>query len=552
MNDITNSAQYLRAQVTLPKLTGLDYYKTSKHRLAYEQLIGTIWRTLIQRLEDPIKITEGKLSRRVEVLGITRYYVNHRTQQVTCRTLEGQCMEDGWQFSFKPTSHVMVDPPFSCNKTIIGYFVKQWRNEVDELTQDYLTESKADCYTESLDSSEVRLDQITHAIFTAIRSSTYWKHLRHAIFNALALDPELVKLARLSRPTLKALNLSELHFNSVCKHRIKYRQIHQDVPHLLWAYTIATQQGILKKVSSNPIGDLKQVVLNKGCTQRGWRLLANSKQRDFDQVIDCSRGSWRYLIEYIQLHERLDRSRVISPRLASLFDNPNWHLPHQNKYIVYRDVELQPNVLNKFIDETLHRQSLGQSQQFAEEEVSIVWTWFAKTKIQFDANQLRQPWRWFAKKATEWFTEQVTFGKLSQLKWHCGLPEETYQGYRFKPLTNAWQVRVEAVKQRHCVDQYIQRCLEGSYRAFSVQNIKSKTKYTLGLRLYDEWEVDQITGFANRPVSQELEWLCQVIADGLNILEEGELKSINEQKRLNAESFLDPIEWDNSGFQLID
>lgn len=527
MNDITNSAQYLRAQVTLPKLTGIDYYKTSQHRLAYEQLIGTIWRAIIKQLEDPITITEGKTSRRVEVLGITRYYVNHRTQQVTCRTKEGQCMEDDWQFSFKPTSNVLVDPPFSCNKTIIGYFVHQWRNEVDQLSDSYLTETKAEYYIESQDSAEARLDQITHAIFTAIRSSTYWKHLRHAIFNALSLDPELVQLARLSRPTLKTRNLSELHFNSVCKHRQAYRQIYHDAPNLLWLYTIAIKGSILRKVSINPIGDLKQVVLNNGCTQRGWRLLANSKQRDFDQVIECRSGVWGYLIEYIQLHERLDRSRVISPRLASLFDNANWHLPSYSRLINYRGVELQPNVLNKFIDETLHRQSIGQSQQFAEEEVSLVWTWLAQTKIKFDANQLRQPWRWFAKKAMEWFTEQVTFDKLNQLKWNSSFLEEIYKGYRFTPLTNAWQVRIEAVKQRHCVDQYIQRCLEGSYRAFSVQNIKSKTKYTLGLRHYDEWEVDQITGFANRPVTQELQWLCQAIADGLNILEEGELKSIN-------------------------
>ena len=64
--------------------------------------------------------------------------------------------------------------------------------------------------------------------------------------------------------------------------------------------------------------------------------------------------------------------------------------------------------------------------------------------------------------------------------------------------------------------------------------------------------MDQITGFANRPVTQEFEWLCQAIADGFNILDEGVQETIKEQNRRDTESSLDPIEWDNSGFQLID
>ena len=123
------------------------------------------------------------------------------------------------------------------------------------------------------------------------------------------------------------------------------------------------------------------------------------------------------------------------------------------------------------------------------------------------------------------------------MSWQCGLTESDYSGYRFAPLTSAWQVRIEAVKQRHCVDQYIERCLEGTYRVFHLQNLKSKKVYTLGVRLYDEWEVDQITGFANRPVNDELRRLCQVIADGFNMVEEGALKAIKDQERLQAERF---------------
>ena len=253
MNNTQDRSQYLRAHITLPKLTGVDYFKTSKHRLAYEQLLGNIWRELISRLENPIEISESKTSRRIEVLGIVRYFVNHRTLQVTCRTKQGQFLEDGWHFSFKPAANVMVDPPFVCNKTVIGRFVELWIKDIDHLTDLYFAESETDLNIELIDCVETIKSQITHAIYTAIRASTYWKQLRQDVFKALSLDPEIVKYARLSRLTLKTRNLSELHFNHVCKHLASYRQIYRDSPNLLWLYSIAIQERILTKVSTNPM-----------------------------------------------------------------------------------------------------------------------------------------------------------------------------------------------------------------------------------------------------------------------------------------------------------
>lgn len=535
MNNTQTRSKYLRAHITLPKLTGVDYLKTSKHRLAFEQLLGTIWRELISRLENPIEISESKTSRRIEVLGIVRYFVNHHTQQVSCRTNQGKFLEDGWHFSFKPAANVMVDPPLVCNKTVIGRFVELWIIDIDHLADLYFAESKLNLNIELVDCVEAIKSQITHAIYTAIRASANWKQLRQDIFKALALEPEIVKYARLSRLTLKTRNLSEVHFNHVCKHLTAYRQIFSDSPNLLWLYSIAIQERILTNVSTNPILDLKQTLLSYGLKQRAWRILANSRQKNFDQVIN-SNNKWNYLIEYLQLHERLDRSQAISPKLATLFDNPIWNLPCYNQHVInYRGAEFQPAVLNKFIDENLRRQAVGESQHFAEGEASLVITWLAQTRTKFDANQLRQPWAWFANKAHHWFAEQIAFDQLNKLTWHCSLAEEVYSGYRFVPLTSAWQVRIEAVKQRHCVDQYIDRCIGGTYRVFRVKSLKSKATFTLGLRLYDEWEVDQVTGFANRPVTDELRWLCQVIADGFNLLEEGALKTIKDQERLQSE-----------------
>lgn len=541
MNNTQSRSKYLRANIIIPKLTGVDFFKTRQHRIAYEQLLGTIWRELISRLENPIKFSERKRSRRIDVLGIIRYYVNHHTYQVSCRTKQAQLIEDRWKFSFKPITSVMVEPPLVCNKEVIGLFVDLWVKKIEQLTDSYLADSEVDLNIELEDCVDTIKRHLTQAIFNAIKASTNWKQLRSDVFKALALEPEIVKYARLSRLTLKKRNLSDLHFNHVCKHLAVYRQIYNDAPNLLWLYSIAIEEGILTKVITNPILDLKKTLLSYGLQERSWRLLTHSRHHHFDEVI-TGYDKWKYLIEYLELHERLDRSQAISAKLATLFDNPIWHLrSSKDNLINYRGVEFQPAVFNKFINESLRRQGLGEKQLFAETEASVVIYWLEQTKIQFDANQLRQPWSWFANKANTWFAEKIAFDQLNKLTWDCSLAEEVYSGYRFIPLTSAWQVRVEAVRQRHCVDQYIERCLRGTYRVFRVISPNSKTTFTLGLRLYDEWEVDQLTGFANRPVAEEFRWLCQIIEDGFNLLEEGALKAIKEQERLNVESLKQQI-----------
>jgi hypothetical protein len=420
----------------------------------------------------------------------------------------------------------MVDPPLICNQKIIGHFVNLWIKDIDHLTDTYFAESQVDLKIELMDCVNAIKQQITHAIYTAIRASANWKKLRRDVFHALALNPEIIRYARLSRKTLKTLNLSEIHFNHIADSLETYRSIFNDAPHLLWLYNCAKREGVLSKAGNTPVAELKKALLSSGCTQRAWRIVANANQRDFDQVIKSDAYTWHYLVEYLQLHERLDRSKVISRKLACLFDHPNWGLHNDNKFINYRGAEFQPNVFNKFIDESSR---INNRAYFFANEATSVLTWLAQIKVKFDANQQRQPWAWFAKKASEWFAEQLAFDQLNSLTWECGLSELELSGYRFTALNSAWLVRAEAVQKHHCVDQYIDRCLAGTYRVFRVRHNTSKASYTLGLRLNEEWEVDQVRGFANRHVSDSLWKLCGAMADGLNIIYAEELKIRRER-----------------------
>ena len=73
------------------------------------------------------------------------------------------------------------------------------------------------------------------------------------------------------------------------------------------------------------------------------------------------------------------------------------------------------------------------------------------------------------------------------------------------PLTDAWQVRREAITRRHCADQMIDACVAGACRLFSVRNEHGKSVATIGIECVEgTWSVIGFRGFANQPVAYAL------------------------------------------------
>jgi hypothetical protein len=527
-----NTSPYLRAQIVIPKLSGIDHFKTKEHRLAFEQLLGEIWRDLIKRLQDPIKVNDYQKSRQVEVLGLLRYHVSLKNQKVICKINQGVFQEDGWHFSFNKTQYVMVDPPLICNKALIGEFVNLWNKEIDHLADLYAAECGIVLNFEAIDCVDVIKKEFIHSIHHAVHLSTNWKQLRHDVYKSLALDEELVHYSRLSRVPLKKQNLSEHHFNHVCRNRDAYRQIHHDAPNLLWLYKIARSEKVIKRVSDNPVLDLKNALLKDGASQRAWRILSKSKQKHFDEVIKANYNRWCYLLEYLQLHDCLDLTSAIPHNVYYLLNNPHWKIAKDNRYVTYRGAEVKPKLFKLMIEEFVKRQSVGEVKVLEETEVSKVLTWIAQNNLNFDANQQKQPWSWYVGKANDWFAEQLAFDELKSLSWDCNLKEADYLGFRFTPINNAWDLRVEAIKQRHCADVYIERCINGFSQMIRIQDLKNKSFYTLSLECSTEWQLDELKGFANRDAPEKLWEACQQVIENLNNIKKQTDQMVAETKEM--------------------
>ena len=130
-----------------------------------------------------------------------------------------------------------------------------------------------------------------------------------------------------------------------------------------------------------------------------------------------------------------------------------------------------------------------------------------------DKNQLKAGWKCLTKLAVHWKVESEAAETLCQLQWESCLPTIAVGPWTVLPLTDAWQLREEALRQHHCVDHYIEECLAGNRRFFSARNARGYRVATIGIAIdRHEWRSLGIRGVANTPVWASLEGLDDDIA----------------------------------------
>jgi hypothetical protein len=172
---------------------------------------------------------------------------------------------------------------------------------------------------------------------------------------------------------------------------------------------------------------------------------------------------------------------------------------------------------------------------FLVEEVSTVLTWLSETQLDPDKNQVSRGWDWLLAQAKKWQSEKKLKSELQQQSWSCKLGETEIGGYLFVPLDNAWKVRQEALRYRHCADDYIGACAAGEYRLYAIFDSKGRHKATVGYSSGGGiWHLAQIKGFANRTVSSKLERIAETLSAGLKLMDEGD-------SNISPESGSDPI-----------
>ena len=122
----------------------------------------------------------------------------------------------------------------------------------------------------------------------------------------------------------------------------------------------------------------------------------------------------------------------------------------------------------------------------------------------------------YRRRSNRWHLEQQYGSTRAEAEkdrdknWESNLVEATINGWKFTSVTNGFDLVMLGGKMGNCLRTYVNRCVEGKYRVFDIQNVKDEGQYgAMSIRWNafkdtHEWVVDQVEGSDYRKAPQSL------------------------------------------------
>ena len=258
------------------------------------------------------------------------------------------------------------------------------------------------------------------------------------------------------------------------------------------------------------VAAMKKYLTGKRVSPAGWRLLANGNEHEFRHIRDWIgpdgelTGRIGELPYWLQFMLALRRKSALRPALLDIFLHDSFNTD-TNGLVRFRNVWMPVTVVNSILKEAERRLQSGGLKSFLDTDVNGVVAWLEAEKPDLDSNQLRAGWKYLASSASAWHAELEMAEKLGQLQWESALGELRIGDWVIVPVVNAWMLRSEGLRQKHCADRYLKDCLLGKKRLFSVRHADGRRVATIGIELVgDAWQSFGIKRSCNRPVGQGL------------------------------------------------
>jgi len=499
------AATFLRKTTQAPRTTAL----LARHPGALvperlERALELIWDDLQAHLANPIITTDTRARRVVEFFGCVRYIRNKRTDQLSLEHLAQFDGKNQFVVAIYPWS---VDLPMKPNGAFLEHYLCRWWVVLGDVLRD----------TSDKEGAEAFIKSVQNELWRSLCRSTYWHRLRYALRDALALDPEVLSWCRHGRSRHVNQLVTNHQYNEAVSFRSIYESITRDNPNLIWLYTFMLEENV-NLPFGDPIWAMKTWLAQNGVTPAGWRLLCNGCERDFAHIRDWIGpegeldGRDFELVSWLRFIPKLKRRAPFRGALQKLFLNDSFKWT-DGAGVRFRNVDISLPTFNVIIAEAERRQRNGSLKSFINEDLVEVMTWLEAEHPEIDKNQIKSGWNGLAKQTVNWEVECEAYDTLFLLRRESCLPAMGIGSWTVLPLTDAWQLREEALRQHHCVDRYLQECLSGDYRLFSVRNAKSKRVATIGIELKDdEWKSFGIRGVANTAVEGSLQGIDREVA----------------------------------------
>ncbi len=456
----------------------------------FDALMDGIWREILARIGRPIAVRDSATRRSVTVLGCIRYVMTRKDGRIHVERLGASPRGR----RFKRQHYVFaVDPPCMPTNGIFGELLHEWRGAIMSLAIP--------------DNGSTLLESVVLAFRRAILRSVHWSRLRHAVRDALALDPDTLRLARRSRINVHEECVTDGQYNLVASNRDSMRQIELDAPQLLWLFSLAMLDGdgLPALPPQEALAALKMAVRKSlGLGESAWRLLIHSRRRDFRFILEwlgpgaLPDGRWFELRDWLKVLLTLRRSPALPLPVQRIFLHDRFNLMADGSFII-RGARLSERTLRALIEEAERQFEVGTFDAFLETELVDVLSWIASADIELDEAQQRAGWRHLVRRAGEWKHERRLLGERDAMRWDSLIANQTIGSFEVRPLTDVWMLHQESLKNRHCADNYVPDCRAGTVRIFAIHTASGRQAGTVGLvRDVQSWQVLDVRGFANK------------------------------------------------------
>jgi hypothetical protein len=499
------ASRLIRNRDVAPRTGGLLAHVHPGLQQEFANLAGEIWQELLLRFATPLSSRESVRRRTVTVLGAVRYVVSCRSGLLT---LEQPVKDPNGRRSWRRARFIFAaDLPFMASPGLFGELLGEWAPQLAVLARSPadiapLRQGLAGC--------------LRQAALTAVD----WKRLRHAVRTALALDPEVLDLARRSRVNAHDREVTDTHYNRVVTHLAAYRQVRADNPNLLWLLALAQAENIDLPRRGERLARMRAKILSEfSLPPAAWRYLANGRRLDFRVVLDwlgphaLPAGRWLELREWLRVLVALERQNPLPLPVQRLFLHDAYRVAADRQSVLFRGATLPIATLRAIIGEAETQLARGTLRTFAEDELPDVLAWLGDTKPPLDERQQKAGWPYLLRHARDWKHDRALRENADSQSWISMVGEHSTEGLTVRPITDIWQLHREAQGMRNCTNVYRADCLAGTVRLFAVLNASGKQVGTVGLtRQGRQWKLLDVRGFANAAPLPFLRELADTLA----------------------------------------
>ncbi len=242
-------------------------------------------------------------------------------------------------------------------------------------------------------------------------------------------------------------------------------------------------------------------------TPSGWRWIANAKMSVVAEWINGGGGPSRVDTDIIEIFAHANIGTTVPSHV--------WRrLLREHRYF-FRTPNNRDQIGRIFRAFVLESERIWKTHGFRalmswirnEIRLQSIADWFNREGSEAGLPNKNAGWRSIERATHNWHERQAiqyVAARGEDIAWKSLLGDMDIDGVTCSPLSSRHALLKEGYVQHHCVGSYDNRCIEGIYRVFSLEDRKGN-RSTLGIALspYRRWIVDQHYGKYNGVISDE-------------------------------------------------